>query len=163
MEIYKPRQVILVTTKGFVEILGKKIEKDNVFTLSWHMPVSMNPPLYAIAISKHRFSYKLIKDSGVFCVNFVPKELQKQALFCGSHTGEHMDKFKEAKLTRKQCSRIDCPAIKESLGYLECEVINEIEAGDHVIVIGKVLNIVEHKKGKRLFQGKNMTFTTTIA
>ncbi len=119
MEIYKPRQVILVTTKGFVEILGKKIEKDNVFTLSWHMPVSMNPPLYAIAISKHRFSYKLIKDSGVFCVNFVPKELQKQALFCGSHTGEHMDKFKEAKLTRKQCSRIDCPAIKESLGHLE--------------------------------------------
>ncbi|MFC1728051.1 flavin reductase family protein [Nanoarchaeota archaeon] len=162
MEIVKPRQTILVSTRGNAEVLSKKIKKDNIFTLSWHTPVSFEPFLYAISISPKRFSYKLIKESGVFCVNFISKDLKKQALFCGSQTGEHMDKFKETKLTKGECSKIDCPSIKESLGCLECEVINEIEGGDHLIIIGKVLNICENKKGKRLFQTKGRTFTTTV-
>lgn len=161
-DVKYPRQVMLVTSRADVEVLGKKIKKDNIFTLCWHMPTSFVPELYAIAVSKKRFSYKLIKESGVFCVNFISKDMRKEAIFCGSRRGDHIDKFKETKLTKEECSKIDCPAIKESLSYLECEVVNDIETGDHNIIIGKVLNICEHKKGKKLFQKETKTFTTTI-
>ena len=166
MDIYNPRQAILLTTRADIEILGRKITKDNICTLTWHMPVSSEPGLYAISLGD-RFSHRLIKESGVFCVNFISSQLKDQAVFCGTHSGEHMDKFKEMKLTREECSKIDCSAIKESLAYLECEVVNEVETGDHCIIIGKILNIMEHKKGKRLFQGAKKagkrTFTTTLS
>lgn len=147
MEIYNP--LILLTTRADVEILGRKTKKDNISTIGWHTAVSSKPGLYAVVLHKDIFSYKMIKESGVFCVNFITDKLKKQALFCGSYSGEHMDKFKETNLTKEECSKIDCPAIKEGSKHLECEVINEVETGDHIMVLGKVLNIMDHKKRQK--------------
>lgn len=163
--IYNPRQTILVTSRAEIDIIGKEVLKDDIITLSWHMPVSFNPAIYAIAIGKSKFSSKLIEKSKVFVVNFISKTLEKQALFCGTHSGKHMDKFNESSLTIEEAEKIDCPKIKEALAYLECELINRVEAGDHFIFIGKVINSLEKKQGKRLFQKPTTTgykFTTTI-
>jgi flavin reductase (DIM6/NTAB) family NADH-FMN oxidoreductase RutF len=162
-DVAYPRQVILVSCRGEVKekFTPNKVIKDNIMTLSWHMPVSFDPPLYAISVGKERFSYKLIKDSSVFAVNFMPIELEKEVLFCGRNSGEHIDKFKEAGLEKEEADRIDCCRIKQALAFLECEVVNEIEAGDHVIIIGKVLNIKKNKEGKRIYQVKGDEFTTT--
>ena len=162
--IYNPRQVILVTSRAEIEIIGKDVVKEDIITLSWHMPVSFDPAIYAIAIGKSKFSSKLIQKSGVFAVNFIPKELEKQALFCGTHSGQHTDKFKETGLTREEAEKIECPRVKEALAYIECELINTVEAGDHYIFIGKVINSAEKGHGKRLFQSPSATgykFTTT--
>lgn len=159
-EIHHPRQVILVTSRSHMEVMGKEIEKDNIITLAWHMPVSMEPELYAIAVAKPHFSCKIIQKSKSFVVNFIPYELKKAALFCGRHSGSHMDKFKEAGLTMEEAQSLDCGKIKEALAYIECEVINEVDAGDHIIFIGKVVNSETKEAGKRLFQYKS-DFTTT--
>jgi len=160
MSINAPRQVVLVTTRANISILGKEKVKDNIITIAWHMPVSFEPNLYAIAVGKTRFSCKMIQESGVFVVNFIPFELKKQALECGLKSGAYTDKFSDTGLTKEEAKKIDCPRIKEALAYLECEVIKEVEAGDHIIFIGKILNSEEKKGGKRLFQIGN-DFTTT--
>ena len=159
-DIHKPRQVILVSSRETMEVMGKEIEKDNIITVAWHMPVSMEPELYAITIAKSHFSSDIISNSKTFVVNFIPFELKKHAVFCGTHSGSHMDKFKESGLTMEEAQSIDCGRIKEAIAYLECEVINEIEAGDHIIYIGKVMHSEEKGKKKRLFQG-GKDFTTT--
>lgn len=160
-----PRQVILVSSRGHVKKpLSKDIGvKDNIFTLSWHMPVSFNPELYAIAVGKKRFSLGLLRESGVFVVNFMPYKLKEAVLFCGSHSGEFIDKFKDANLTKEEAESIDCCRIKEATGCLECEVVNEIDAGDHVIIVGKVLKVIVKKDEKRVFQKLGAdSFTTTV-
>ncbi len=157
-----PRQVILVTSSEKTEIMGKEVEKDNMMTLSWHMPVSFNPMMYAIAIDKNRFSYELIEKSKCFCVNFMPFDLKDEILFCGRNSGKHMDKFEKTGLTKEECEKIDCVRIKEALSHLECELVNEFEAGDHIILIGKVIGINENRDGKRPYQVKGDDFTTTI-
>ncbi|MEA2035976.1 MAG: flavin reductase family protein [Nanoarchaeota archaeon] len=159
-ELTDPRQVILVTSREEVEIMGKKQVKDNIITLAWHMPVSFNPNLYGIAIGKTRFSAQIISKSKAFCINFIPYELGKQALVVGTKSGNHLDKFKEAKLAKEECQNIDCPRIKEALAYIECEVINEVDAGDHIVYIGKVLNSEVKKEGKRLLQQAGGFITT---
>lgn len=161
-EITNPRQVILVTSRSKVDILGKEAVKDNIMTLAWHMPCSFNPELYAISVGKQRYSHQLIHESKVFAVNFIPFSLEEKALFCGTHSGEHLDKFEAARLTKEECDKIDCCRIKEAIAYIECEVIDEIEAGDHTIFIGKVLNSSVTKHDKRLFQSIGRKFTTTI-
>ena len=161
-ELTDPRQVILVTSREEMDIMGKKEVKDNIITIAWHMPVSFNPNLYAISIGKTRFSCEIIKKSKAFAVNFVPFELKKQVLVCGTKSGIHIDKFKEAGLTKEECKSIDCPRIKEALAYIECEVINEVDAGDHIIFVGKVLNSEIKKNGKRLLQRGNDFVTTAV-
>ena len=72
----------------------------------------------------------------------------------------HLDKFEMCGLTEVEAKAVDGVRIKEASGYLECEVINEVDAGDHIIFVGKVLNSEEKSDGKRLFQ-KGRSFTTT--
>lgn len=150
-ELANPRQVVLVSCEAEIELLGKKVEKKDIITLAWHMPVSMEPPMYAISIGKTRFSLNLIKKSRCFVVNFMPAEKEKEILLCGRTTGQSTDKFRETGFTEEEAEKIHCPRIKEALGWLECEVIEEIEAGDHVVFIGKVVHMQEKKEGKRLF------------
>ncbi|MBU1704466.1 MAG: flavin reductase family protein, partial [Nanoarchaeota archaeon] len=104
-----PRQVILVTCHAEIEIMGKEIDKKNIITLSWHMPVSFKPSMYAISVGKERLSHDIIKKSGVFCVNFMPYELKDKVLFCGRHSGRTKDKFAESGLKEAKCDKIDCP------------------------------------------------------
>ena len=151
-ELTDPRQVILVSCREEMDIMGKKEVKDNIITIAWHMPVSFNPQLYAVSIGKTRFSCSIISKSKAFAVNFVPFSLADKALIVGTKSGVHIDKFKESGLTKEECSSIDCPRIKEAVGYMECEVINEVDAGDHIIFIGKVLNSHIKKSCDRLMQ-----------
>lgn len=161
MGIYGPRQTVLVTCRGKVKILGRDQEKDNIITVAWDTPVSTEPPIYAVAIGKTRFSCKLILASKVFCVNFIGKSMQDAAMFCGRNSGEHVDKFSQAGLNKEDCEKIDCPRIADALGHLECEVMEQVEAGDHILFIGKVINSQQKKEDKRLIYLGQENFTTT--
>jgi flavin reductase (DIM6/NTAB) family NADH-FMN oxidoreductase RutF len=162
LDVANPRQAILVTTRGTAELLGRKVIRDNIFTLTWHTPLSFEPEMYGISVGKNRFSYKLLKDSKVFAVNFMPHELKEKVLFCGRASGSSVDKFEKTGLTKEECTSIDCCRIKESCAYLECEVVEEVEVGDHVFFVGKVLkNATNNDKKRPFFVGKDQ-FTSTI-
>lgn len=164
-DVAYPRQVVLASCRGHVksDFSPETEKRDNAFTLSWHMPVSFDPELYAISVGKERFSLKLIRESKVFVINFMPLKLEKDILFCGRHSGRNIDKFKETGLEKEEAEKIDCCRIKQALACIECEVVQEIETGDHIIIIGKALKVVEKKKGKRIFQkqGGAVDFVTT--
>lgn len=57
-----PKLVVLVVSIG-------KDGRANVMPAAWVTPVSVNPPLVAVAISPKRYTYKLIKESGEFTLN----------------------------------------------------------------------------------------------
>ena len=103
----------------------------------------------------------MLRKSESFVVNFIPYRLKDKALICGRNSGKLIDKFKETGLTKKEASTIDCPIIKQSLAYIECSILSELDAGDHTIFIGKVLKSEEIKKGKRLYHTEGDKFTTT--
>lgn len=161
-DVAYPRQAMIVSCRGNIKSnLSPDIEeKDNLVTLSWHMPVSHDPELYAIALAKKRHSLKLILESKVFVVNFMPFSLKEDVLFVGRHSGENIDKFEETSLTKEEAESIDCCRIKQATGCLECEVVNNVDAGDHLIVIGKVIKTITKKGGKKIFQVKGDQFTT---
>lgn len=160
-ELVGARQVVLITSRAEAEILGKRVTKDNVMTADWHSPLSFKPLLYGIVIGVARYSLRLIKKSKVFCVNFVPYKMRKKAVECGSYSGEHLDKFAKFGLEKAECNRIDCPRLKGASAWLECEVVNELETGDHVLFVGKVVNSGVREAGKRLYHITADKFTTT--
>ncbi|MBW2972652.1 flavin reductase family protein [Candidatus Woesearchaeota archaeon] len=161
-EAVNPRQAVLATSRGKADILGKETLKDNIITLSWHSPLSLDPELYGICVGKTRFSCKLLKDSKVFAVNFMAHEFKDQVLQCGMLTGAAADKFAKTGLTKEDCDTIDCCRIKEASAVLECEVIEEVETGDHILFIGKVSKTINRDDRKRLISLGGSRFTTTI-
>ncbi len=161
-ELTNPRQTALISCRGKAKVIGVEKEKDDIITLDWHMPTSISPRMYAISIGKTRFSYELIHNSKVFVVNFMSLGHKDAVLFCGRSSGRHMNKFKESGLSMEEADNIDCCRIKEAAAFIECEVVNEIDTGDHVIFIGKVMNSDIKTRGKRIFHVTGDTFTSTV-
>lgn len=115
-------------------------DKENIITLAWNSPLSHNPPLLGVSIAKTHLSSELIKKSKEFVVNIPSLDLLDKVVFCGTHHGHDIDKFKEAKLTALKASRlVNTPLIKECIGHLECLLRDAKEVGDHILFIGQVV------------------------
>jgi flavin reductase (DIM6/NTAB) family NADH-FMN oxidoreductase RutF len=161
-DVINPTQAVLVTARGTAEVMGKQLSKDNIITIAWHCPLSFKPELYGICVKKTHFSCKLIEDSKVFAVNFVPHELKEKVLVCGRTSGAGVDKFQKTGLTHEECDSIDCCRIGEASAILECEVIDQFETGDHIFFVGRVLKTIGKNDKKRLLYLGSDRFTTTV-
>jgi flavin reductase (DIM6/NTAB) family NADH-FMN oxidoreductase RutF len=111
----------------------------NIITIAWLIPVSVNPPLMGMSIGPSRFSYGLIRETGEFVINIAPYDIAPQVLYCGRRSGRDLDKFAQTGLTPIEAQCVRPPIIKECVAHLECRVVQDIEAGDHHIVVGEVL------------------------
>lgn len=89
------------------------------------------------------------------------KEYEKEILFCGRNSGRNLDKFVETGLEKEEAEKVDCSRIKQALGFLECQVVDEIEVGDHILFVANVVYWDLKKEDKRLFHLWGDKFTTT--
>ncbi|MCX8182035.1 MAG: flavin reductase family protein [Candidatus Methanomethyliaceae archaeon] len=109
----------------------------NAMVAAWHMPVSSNPPILALAIAPDRFTHGLIEKRGEFTVNIPPPSLLDRVKIAGSISGRLHDKSKLFKFIKG--TSIKTPIIDESLGAMECRLHRILEMGDHSIILGNVL------------------------
>lgn len=134
---FAPRLTVLVTT-----IDGKG--KENAAPLSFVMPVSMDPPLFAISSSHGGDTLKNIQETGQFVVNLLPEENLKQLYECGKGYDSEINELEKAQLETIQSKEISPPRVKEALCAIECALCQEAIAGDHVILVGEV--VMFHKQ-----------------
>ena len=159
-----PLNATLITSQG-------KDGKANALAIAWIVPVSMNPPMLAFAVSKERHSYKLIEQTREFVVNIAGFDLARQVLYCGRKSGKEVNKFKETGLTAGKAKKVSVPIINECVAHLECRVEDIIPTGDHVLIVGEVLaaharseafkGLYDLKRFKPLLHLGDDVFTTT--
>jgi len=128
-------------------------EKPNVMAASWCFPLSFEPSLLGVSISKKRFSHELISKNKEFTVNIPSFELKNTIELCGSRSGRTTDKFKIGKIT-PEFGKLGAPMVKECNASIECRVVKEEEIGDHVLFVGDAVNIVTRKQKKGIYQTK---------
>ncbi len=110
-------------------------EVRNAFTAAFVMQVSYDPLLLALSINPRHSSYGLLKQGGAFSVNV----LKKGQLELAAHFGGRASEGKLAS-TEWTPGRIGVPLLHQSLAWFECRVVGEHRAGDHVVVLGKVID-----------------------
>jgi flavin reductase (DIM6/NTAB) family NADH-FMN oxidoreductase RutF len=123
--------------------------KDNIMAASWVFPMSMDPPIFGVSVAEKRHSFGLIRKGKAFGINLPHPELRDATVVCGTKSGRDVDKFKEAGITREEAKHV--PLIKECPASIECEVVDEIAIGDHVIFVGKATKTVKRFEGKGLY------------
>lgn len=144
--LLNPVPVVLVTCQGKEGI-------PNIITLAWVGTINSDPPMVSISVRKERHSYKLLKENGEFVINLTTKKLTVATDFCGVKSGRDIDKFKAAKLTPEEATKVSVPLIKESPVNIECIVKKSIELGSHVMFIAQIVAVnvddtVINEKGK---------------
>ncbi len=138
-----PRQVVLITTRFD--------KSDNIWPIDWHTPLSYEPKLYCIAVTSTSYGAELIRNSGIFVINFVPAHMEKKIFFLGSKSGRDTDKFAAAGLSKEQAKTIDAPRLASTMGFLECKVRNIVEVGDHTLFIGEIIYEEFHGNEPQLY------------
>lgn len=110
-------------------------------TAAWLSRVSWEPPMVVISIAPERHTYQLIKDYRCFTVNLVSKSLKDIALnVFGVLSGRDLDKFEAAGLKPISGRTVSAPIITNSPLIVECRLVNEISVGDHVMIVGEVVD-----------------------
>jgi len=123
----------------FLVTCGTRDERPNIITIAWLIPVSVDPPLVALSVRPTRHSYGLLARSREFVVNVPSYELADEALRCGRRSGRSEDKFERTGLTPGPARRVAPPIIEECRAFLECRIVDDIEEGDHRLLVAEVI------------------------
>lgn len=104
-------------------------------TVGTFASVSLDPPLISVCVAKTSQSWPQIRPSGLFALSVLA---DGQHEVCASFSAKGPDKFSSVDW---EASRRGLPWVHGSVAHLDCAVETEIEAGDHLIVIGRVLEL----------------------
>jgi len=116
--------------------------------------VSLDPPLVLFIPAKTSRAWPLMQRSGKFCVNFLAED---QADLSNTMASRGTDKF--AGVAWKPSDATGSPLLEGALGYVDCSIHAVHEAGDHYVVVGRVLDLAlgDAEKPLLFFQGKYRT------
>ncbi len=138
---YPPMPVVLVST------LYKEVK--NVAPYAWHMPISIDPPLLGIAMRTTRDTYKNILEQGEFVVAVPGPELLKMMEATAESLPRDSSEFDHAGLTPTPSKMVAPFHVKECPVNIECRFLWEKEAGDHQVVVGRVVHVDVVSDGKK--------------
>jgi flavin reductase (DIM6/NTAB) family NADH-FMN oxidoreductase RutF len=97
--------------------------------------VSLDPPLVGFLPDKKSTTWPQIEAAGHFCVNVLASDQQE---ICRQVSAKGPEKFVGVDYA---LSRHNLPVIANSIASIECSIHSVVEAGDHWIVLGKVLGL----------------------
>jgi len=97
--------------------------------------VSLNPPLVLVCVDHRANSLEYIKKAGYFGVNMLKKEQVDISRKFAKQRLEQEPEF-SFRMTKE-----GTPLLEGSLTSLNCKVYQTVEAGDHTIFIGEVLDL----------------------
>ena len=139
-----PEPVVMVTSI--------KDGKPNIIPLGWSMITSFVPSMMAISIGHTRYSHEIISKGKEFVLAYPSEDMGKEVLYCGTHSGREVDKFKETGLKSSPAKFVKPPLIKDAVANFECKVIKQTDTGDHTIFVGEVIAAyINPEKKRRLY------------
>ncbi|MFF4595987.1 flavin reductase family protein [Amycolatopsis sp. NPDC001319] len=105
------------------------------FTCQSFHSVSLDPPLILIGVARTSSTYPLIRDLGRFAVSVLGHGHREVA---SAFARKGVDRWSGVAHTETAAGN---PVLSESLVWLDCEIDAEHDAGDHHLVVGRVLEM----------------------
>ena len=127
----QPTPKVLVSCRG-------KDGKNNALAVAYCGNCSYDPPMVMVGIVPSRYSYHMIKETGCFVVNLVPKSFKEVFDYLGSHSGRDEDKLAKAKVSLGEGVKVNAPLLSDCPVNIECKVVDSIVTGSHEMFIGRV-------------------------
>jgi len=127
------RQVLGCFATGVTVVTATEEGVPVGFTCQSFTSLSLDPPMVAIAPAKSSTSWPRIANAGAFCVNILTDGQQELSDRFAATGG---NKFTGVAW---HIGEAGAPVLDGTLGWVECELEAIYDAGDHELVVGRVL------------------------
>ena len=124
--------VAIVTTFG-------QDEKPCGITINSLTSVSLDPPLLLFCLSKFSGTLNAFKANSYFAINILDGE---QKSISKDFARPNFDKFSNVNW---DISQHKCPILYGNIATIECKKTNEFDGGDHIIILGEIINASGHE------------------
>jgi 3-hydroxy-9,10-secoandrosta-1,3,5(10)-triene-9,17-dione monooxygenase reductase component len=105
--------------------------------------VSLDPPLVLFCAAKSSSTWPRIERAGSWCVNVLAEDHET---LCRTFAGKAEDRFAGVAW---HAGATGAPVLDDALASLDCDTEAQHDAGDHVIVVGRV-RALHSREGKPL-------------
>jgi flavin reductase (DIM6/NTAB) family NADH-FMN oxidoreductase RutF len=112
---------------------------------SWVQQCSFDPPQLTVAVRKGRFVLEWLTEGAAFAVNVIPEGQKALVAHFGKGFELGQPAFDGVEYTRHGDS---APLLATALACLDCRVVTRLDAGDHVLVLGRVVGGTVNQDGK---------------
>ena len=134
---------------GVVIVTGGDIDHPSGLVVGSFMSVSLDPPLVAVCPAKTSTSWPRLQAAGHFCANILHGD---QVELARSFARSGGDKF--AGVPWRHAPATGAALLEGVAAWIDCKIHDTIEAGDHWLVLGEVLELgVEEPGGALVFYG----------
>ena len=95
--------------------------------------VCLEPPLFLACVARGSATLEPLLETGAFALNILARD---QDVVSNTFASKNPDKF--AEIAHRK-GKLDLPLIEGALACAEFRVVNTLDAGDHVIIVGEAL------------------------
>lgn len=106
--------------------------------------VSLDPPLVLFCAGKSSSTWPRIEASGAFAVNLLAGDQEEVSRLMAT---KDADRFASVGY---RPGVTGSPILNGTLAYLDCQIEAKHDAGDHVLVVGRVVDLGVHHEGAPL-------------
>ncbi|WP_227937702.1 flavin reductase family protein [Alkalihalobacillus deserti] len=117
-------------------------------TVNSFASVSLDPLLVLWSIDHKVSSLDIFKNAGKFAVHVLAGDQQD---LCKLFASKDMDRFSNCEWNS---SEYGLPVVSGAFAVLQCKTFKQVEAGDHTILIGEVLDIQLDDKEAMLYHNR---------
>jgi 3-hydroxy-9,10-secoandrosta-1,3,5(10)-triene-9,17-dione monooxygenase reductase component len=119
-------------------------------TVSAFSSVSLNPPYVLVCIDKHSSTLDTLRASKAFVINILSED---QVDVSNQFASRSDDKFSGVK---HHVGQVGAPILEDTVAFIECNLVQEIDAGDHFVFLGQVedANVDISKQPLLYYHGK---------
>ena len=111
-------------------------ERRGAFTAAWVTQVSFDPLLLVLSVNPQNASYAIVLAGGAFTVNVLKHGQLDLARRFGTTSSREQDKLAGVPW---HAGGNGAPVLNDALAYFECELRDSFAAGDHELVVGRVV------------------------
>jgi flavin reductase (DIM6/NTAB) family NADH-FMN oxidoreductase RutF len=133
------RRVFWSMPSGLYVVGSRAGERRNAMTLNWATQVSSGPKLLGISVEMLAFTHELISEGQVFVLNLVARE---DRAIVRKFT-KPVDVDLEARTLNDvpfHDGLTGAPILDQAPAYLDCEVREAVDLGDHTLFVGEVVD-----------------------
>lgn len=139
-EYDKLRRRLLWTMPSGLYVVGSRHgERRNLMTLNWATQVSFSPKLVGVSVEKTAFTHELISQGDVFSVNTVARDDRAIVRKFTKPVDVDLDAGTLNGFAFHD-GRTGAPILDQAPAWLDCEVRQPVDCGDHTLFIGEVVD-----------------------
>lgn len=112
-------------------------EEEHAMTVNWVTQVSFEPPMIAVAIERESHSLPLVQRARAFALSIFPTGARQLAGKLGRSSANVPNKLEG--VAHHPAPVTGSPVLDEATAWLDCRVVFDHPAGDHVVAIAEVV------------------------